>query len=72
MCIPLEEGGEMPYSKATGWSPLRRMDIRLGGFGLVCWEEVAMEGPKVLGREAVRPVPVPVGIDCLHRTAPNF
>ena len=31
-----------------------------------------MEGPRVLGREAVRPVPVPVGVDCLHRTAPNF
>ena len=33
---------------------------------------VAMEGPRVLGREAVRPVPVPVGVDCLHRTAPSF
>ena len=33
---------------------------------------VAMEGPRVLGREAVRPVPVPVGVDCLHRTAPGF
>ena len=32
----------------------------------------AMEGPRVLGREAVRPVPVPVGVDCLHRTAPSF
>ena len=31
-----------------------------------------MEGPRVLGREAVRPVPVPVGVDCLHRTAPQL
>ena len=31
-----------------------------------------MEGPRVLGREAVRPVPMPVGVDCLHRTAPSF
>ena len=31
-----------------------------------------MEGPGLGGREAVRPVPVPVGVDCLHRTAPSF
>ena len=72
MCVPLEEASEIPYSRVTGRLPLWGMDIRLWGFGLVCWEEVAMEGPKVLGREAVRPVPVPVGIDCLHRTAPSF
>ena len=31
-----------------------------------------MEGPRMLGREAVRPVPVPVDVDCLHRTTPSF
>ncbi len=74
MCVSQEDASEMPYSRATGRSPLRGRDIQLGLGVWVCLlsGRVATEGPRVLGREAVRPVPVPVDIYCLHRAAPSF
>ena len=55
-----EQASGMPHPRATGWAPLRGMDIRLWGFGLVCCGEGDGDGRR----------PVDDALVIRHRASP--